>query len=174
MKSKRKKNIINTRFTCKNKKKGGVRITPTFTQDSAFIFFIKNSRFSIFSQNGVSCITICATLAIDPMKSPYRTFRLQYMNKPVTTILFKLFSLDDQITTEKIINEINIQQDLFFKSMKDEASILEPLCPALIYTQSTKLSPNQKSVFSICHEISMILFFQQYLKMILLILQWNL
>lgn len=141
---------------------GGVRIIHLYTPTSAIDYFIRNSSFSIFSKNGASSLIIQATLHpnIDPYNSPYRMIRLQCLNKPVTTILFKVFILGKTIgdihmhptTTEMINNEIRIQQDIFIKTMKDETTLLEPSCPGLMYAHPSKVKSPLKNLLH--HQLS--------------------
>lgn len=148
-----KKKIDKHRIT-RRRLSGGVRIRHPYNAITAINYFIRNSSFSIFSKNGVSCVIIQATLNSDPNNSPYRMIRLQYLNKPVTTILFKIFILGKTIgdihiqptTTEIINNEIHIQQNVFTKSINDEMTLLEPCCPALLYTHSSKVKSPLKNV----------------------------
>jgi len=129
------------------KQHGGILIDRPAKE--AFDFFILNSAFSLLTLNGAFGCVLVATLdaTIPDVQSPYRSFNSQRYNMPVRKILIKLAALtftdqivdmpwtfkstDDKRTgsAKQFENEINIQTDIYFKTM----NYLEPLCPANIY-----------------------------------------
>ena len=141
----------------KHRIKGGVRITPDFNKDSAITFFIKNASYTIFSRSGISGITVLVTLNRG-VKSPYKMIRTNNINAPVLHLLFKFFicgkksEFNDDIdikitTTDDIIREAQYQQDIFYKSLIEKTTLLEPICPGIVYSHPTALSAAVKQFF---------------------------
>lgn len=82
------------------KQNGGIRIKPNYTAESALLYFLTNSSFSILEHDSLYSIPIVATLRNDKTiieNSPYRTVRTNYFNTPVTCLLLKFFlwGIDD-------------------------------------------------------------------------------
>lgn len=140
------------------KNKGGLRTTSNYNDETAITYFINNSTFTILGDDSVSCIPIVATLKNDEniiANSPYKTVRTNYVNKPVSQLLIKIFIwgenpnvIDDtklrngtiNVTpTDMIRKEVKIQQDIYYKSFYDTSTIMEPLCPCIVYANITKL-----------------------------------
>jgi serine/threonine protein kinase len=141
----------------KHRTSGGVRITSDFNKDTAIKYFIKNSSYTIFSRSGISGITVLGTLNIGA-KSPYKIIRTNNIHTTVSTLLFKFFicgkkldfheNSDIQITTTNdIIREAHYQQDIFYKSLIEKTTLLEPICPGVVYSHPTALSAAVKQVF---------------------------
>lgn len=141
----------------KHRINGGVRITTEFNKDTAIKHFIKNASFTIFSRSGISGITVLGTLNRG-IKSPYRMIRTNNIHMPVLHLLFKFFicgkntwyhkDSDIQITsTNDIIRETQYQQDIFYKSLIDKTTLLEPICPGIVYSHPTPLSTAVKQFF---------------------------
>ena len=136
---------------------GGVRIIPDFNKDSAITFFIKNASYTVFSRSGISGITVLATLN-KGVKSPYKMIRTNNINASVSHLLFKFFicgrksGFNDQLdikitTTDDIIREAHYQQDIFYKSLIEKTTLLEPICPGIVYSHPTAMSASVKQVF---------------------------
>ena len=141
----------------KHRIRGGVRITPDFNKDSAITFFIKNASYTVFSRSGISGITVLAALNRG-VKSPYKMIRTNNINAPVLHLLFKFFicgkksGFDEDIdikitTTNDIIRETQYQQDIFYKSLIEKTTLLEPICPGIVYSHPNALSAAVKQVF---------------------------
>jgi hypothetical protein len=145
------------------KNKGGLRIANKYDEKTAIIYFLQNSNFSILCDDNVSCIPIIATLKDDKQiieNSPYRNIRTNIMNKPTSRLLLKMFIWgtkdgivdDDKLrkgyvnvtTTETIKKEVNIQQDLYNKSFYCNKTLMEPLCPSIVFATGTRLSDKTK------------------------------
>lgn len=120
----------------KTRRIGGVRIISSYAINEAFNKFFSNSVFSIFSEDGSVGVIIKARLK-DNVDSPYKITRTNYFNKPVREILIKFSYVD-------VSNEVKIQQDLFLKTINDENTLLEPICPAIIYAYNGKFNKEQK------------------------------
>ena len=134
---------------------GGVRITTKFPdRDAALMHFIQNSKWSLLTNDSISCITLVAALKAN-ITNPYRSLRNQNFNTPVEKILIKLFITtptasrrssmisvpgrpshipgEIELTPENIfMDEIRTQRVIYKKSFLDEASFLEPICPKII------------------------------------------
>lgn len=141
------------------KNKGGVRTTNNYTDETAISYFFNNSTFRILGDDSVSCIPILVTLNPDKISnSPYKIVRTNYVNKSVSQLLIKIFIWgekpgiieDDKIrngyinitTSESITTELNIQQEIYYKSFYDNSTIMEPLCPCIVFANPSKL-PNE-------------------------------
>jgi len=148
--------MVNTR-----KKRGGIRVINNYNNDNAFTYFLMNSTFSILTDNNSSCIPILVTLKNDNITSnPYRTVRTNYINKPVTQLLMKIFLwgeepriVDDNklrngiinvSTSEMIKKEIEIQNDVYRKTFYDNSTLMEPICPCIVYSNVSKLTNETK------------------------------
>jgi tRNA A-37 threonylcarbamoyl transferase component Bud32 len=118
---------------------GGIRITPSFTPQTAINHFVNNSTFSVFSTRGTTSTILVATLK-EGIISPYRTVRSNEFNMPVNKILLKLCSASTH-------TEILIQKDIFHKSFTDEMSYFEPICPSVVFASSNKFKKKLKNDF---------------------------
>lgn len=118
----------------------------------AFHFFVKHSLAELFMDKSAFGITLKLTWdeTKSPLnESPYESFNAYNYRQPVKCILIKLVALgtigDMDIlgniwdytgnkkridTEENFINEVNVQTDIFFKTME----YLEPICPAPVYS----------------------------------------
>jgi len=148
-----KKNKVIKNKTIKTK--GGVRFIESFTQDTAIQYFIKNSTFSVFSRSNIYGIMVLGKLN-SGADSPYRMVRTNNIHTRVSQILFKFFILgtkteyyDDftTTTTEDIQRETIIQQDIYNKSFNDEKTLLEPICPCIVYSHPYALKSKIKDMF---------------------------
>lgn len=137
----------------KKTQRGGVRITNTFTQVTAIKHFIQNSKFQLFTTSGISGIQVLAALNTD-IESPYRTIRTNIFNKEVRQILFKLFKVgnrrgysgEHQITLiEDIDRETKIQIDIYKKSYQLQDTLLEPLCPCIVFAHYNPINESIKT-----------------------------
>ena len=133
----KKQNTIPHKKT--RKRKGGIHIIPQFTPSTAFTHFINNSSFSIFSTSGTTSVIILARLK-EGVVTPYKTVRSNEFNNPVKTILIKLCA-------SRIDKEVSIQKDIYKKSFTNEMSLLEPICPSVIFSYSEKLKKPLKHDF---------------------------
>lgn len=130
------------------KQKGGIRILPEYESiNKVLSYIITGSTFEIFTENTIAGITILSTLKPEFQQgSPCRVTRARGFDKPIIKFLFK-FSLwgekdgfnrksDSSITnitsTDSLLREFTIQQDIFMKSSIDPTTLFEPLCPALV------------------------------------------
>ena len=148
-KNKNKNKLSKTRKIMKQK--GGLMINANDRE--AFEHFIRNSTIQ-FLGKGSFGVTFIATL--DPnIQSNYTFISAENFGKPVKTLLFKLTFLHDENKGEKpsrvsinpryttnnqqihfntapideFKNEVNIQTNIFLKSM----NYLQPICPAIVY-----------------------------------------
>ena len=149
--------MVNTR-----KNRGGLRVTNNYNDDTAITYYLMNSTFKILTDNNTSCIPLLVTLNNEKTKdTPYRTVRTNYINKPVTQLLMKVFLwgrepriIDDKklrngiihsCTSEMIKNEIEIQNDVYRKTFYDNSTLMEPICPCIVYSNSSKLNNETKT-----------------------------
>lgn len=136
----------------KNKtQKAGIRILNGISQNDAFKYFIENSTFSYFNR-GFFGILILAKLK-DGFTSPYRHIRSNSIAY-VKHLLLKFFEI--KLTTNKDIKNINstdiqreidIQQAIYFSSLTNINTLLEPICPCIVYSHSKILNNNYKESF---------------------------
>ena len=130
----------------------GIRIKNNFTTpDEAFKYFIENSTFSYFN-SGFCGILILAKLK-DELKSPYRHIRTNRIDD-VKYILLKFFEIKTStdidvknIDSSDIQREIDIQQIIYHSSLINPNTILEPICPCIVYSHSEALDQNYKDSF---------------------------
>jgi exodeoxyribonuclease VII small subunit len=157
--SKTRKNKFSRRTKYRTRKNrggmSGITIKKGFSKKKAFDFFIENSVVEYVSKGGFG-ITFKAKLNPEfTSKSPYKSTDSATYGLSISTILFKLvflYSSDnsesnlskqlyigiddaDSITVRKeelsnFYGEINIQEDVYFKTM----DYLEPICPAIVYS----------------------------------------
>jgi len=118
--------------------KGGTGILIDSNNESAFNDFMNNSTFEYFSRGGNGLIFV-ATL--NPgVVSPYQHLDASTYGSPVTKLIIKICFILDRITGptniglypmlyDEFTNEVNIQTDVFLKTM----NYLQPLCPAIVY-----------------------------------------
>ena len=114
-------------------------------------YFMQNSEFKILSDTSVSGVNYVA--ALRPGKeSPFFSVQSGLFQKPVRNILIKIcihmsgkqflhdFRDEDCIhpfetmSREDITQEVKIQDDIFRKSYIE--NIMDPICPAILYTQT--------------------------------------
>jgi len=136
----------------KNKtQKAGIRILNGVSQNEAFKYFIENSTFTYYNR-GFFGILILAKLK-DGVQSPYRHIRTNSVSY-VKHLLLKFFEIKTS-TNEEIKNidstdiqrEIDIQQAIYFSSLTNINTILEPICPCIVYSHSKILNKNYKESF---------------------------
>jgi hypothetical protein len=126
---------------------------------SAIIFFLNNSTFSILTNDSISCITLIAKLN-DNIKTPFKSMRSNNIQLEVKSILLKIFLVHPTITSiphnqitktgwfdipgreyngievtsiENFDYEIETQIQIYQKSFISESSLLDAICPAIIY-----------------------------------------
>ena len=116
--------------------------------NEAFPYFIHNSNIELLTDSGSFGIILKASFNKN-LKSPYEMFGTDDFKEPVHNLLVKLvvlskYKLDDDDNywsylngqtkhidlEENFIKEVNVQTDIFFKTMQ----YLEPLCPAPVYS----------------------------------------
>jgi hypothetical protein len=139
--------------------KGGLLIKPNYTEESAFKYFISNSKISVFDSGSSGIILKC--VINNEKKSPYQIIRTGGVKgKLANTILIKLciikkdinnnynfeFSLKDErrnmidthiknISSEyDFTEEVRIQKEIFEKTKKYN----NPICPSIIYSKHLK------------------------------------
>ena len=146
MKSKFRKTQKKTR---KIRQKGGIMIDSP-NHEGAFNYFIqKSNNFELLTDSGTFGIVFKASIDKNT-KSPYRSFQPDDFGQPVRTLLIKIVALskekmdeDDDVWSylndrtkhiglqEDFKKEVNIQTDVFFKTM----NYLEPICPAPVFSK---------------------------------------
>jgi hypothetical protein len=139
--------------------KGGILVNNIKNQD-AFNDFIMHSSIKYLS-DGANGITFVATIN-DGYKSQYSYMNPNNYGEPVTKILLKLIFIDDEFDEENddgitinqlegeflptsisgFTNEVNIQTDIFLKSM----NYLQPICPAVVYADIVS-GPNSSTKY---------------------------
>jgi hypothetical protein len=121
--------------------------------EEAFYKFISNSSVSLLTDQSSFGIILKLSINTPNIESPYLKFSAKHYNEPVDCILIKLVALRNETnnkfkgnewdinglikqldTEENFMKEVNIQTDVYFKTME----YLEPLCPATIYANVFK------------------------------------
>jgi len=149
---KTKKRRVNKKTQHKNKtQKAGIRVINNISHDDAFKYFIENSSFSYYNR-GFFGILVLAKLK-DGYKSPYRHIRTNSISY-VKYLLLKFFEIKPQthtditnIDTSDIQREINIQQTIYMSSLRSRDTLLEPMCPCVVYSHPEILNQNYKQSF---------------------------
>lgn len=146
---KRNNNSKKEQNKTKRNQKGGIRVAKTnVSHDEAFKYFIENSTFSYYSR-GFFGVLVLATLK-DGIQSPYRHIRTNSIAH-VKHLLIKLFEIkpnvDPDIEPIDIQAEVNIQQTIYISSLTDKDTLLEPICPSIVYSHSDPLSYSYKQSF---------------------------
>lgn len=145
---------MKNKITRRNKKqKGGILLKMEARK--AFYFFVDNSKIELFTDTCAFGIILKATLNKN-VESPYEMFGPNNFKQPVPSILIKLVSLNPDKkydvdeeeeeedvwwylegkskrtdSTDNFIKEVNVQTDIFFKTME----YLQPLCPAPVFSE---------------------------------------
>jgi serine/threonine protein kinase len=133
------------------KLRGGIHIMRNYNPKTAIQYFIKHASFSLFSDEGSTSVIIKGSLNQDA-ESPYRMVRTQCFHSQVRHILFKFFVLargsEKKITTsEDIRRETENQQFIYSKTFYHPKTLLEPLCPAIVYSHPEALDAQTKQIF---------------------------
>jgi len=147
-----RRNKKRNRSKYNKKQKGGILLKMESTK--AFQYFVNHSKIELLTDSGAFGIIIRAKLNKD-LESPYEMFGPQDFKRSVPNILIKLVALnpnkkydsdeDDENDEwdylngktkrtdhpENFIKEVNIQTDIFFKTME----YLQPLCPAPVFSE---------------------------------------
>jgi len=135
-----------------NQTGGRIYIDTSYTEESAFDFFLKNSTLTLLTYTSIGCITITARLdENNVVTSPYYKLRINKWREPIKTILIKLMLYNEnslnvepyyipairrqpyfEISTKtsfftEVKNQINIYMSSFTNSP------LDPLCPCLLF-----------------------------------------
>jgi hypothetical protein len=142
---------MKNKITTRKKQKGGILLK--MEPRKAFYFFVDNSKIELFTDTGTFGIILKATLN-NNLESPYEMFGPNNFKQPVPSILIKLVALnpnkkkynvdelDEDVwyledapkevdSTDNFIREVNVQTDIFFKTME----YLQPLCPAPVFSE---------------------------------------
>jgi hypothetical protein len=133
------------------KVRGGLHILQKHTPKTAIQYFIEHASFSLFSNEGSTSIIIKGTL--NPgVESPYRMVRTQCFHNQVQHLLFKFFALTpgskkNLTRPEDIRHETEIQQYIYRKTFFDSKTLLEPLCPAIVYSHPEPINARTKQIF---------------------------
>lgn len=109
---------------------------------AAFEYFVQNSKFKIMSKGSFG-ITLLARLNDDSIVSPYRHMDMSMFDQSVRSIIIKVCMIDantkaqfnclEPVSRNDFIDEVNIQTDVFLKTM----NYLNPICPAIVYADIT-------------------------------------
>jgi len=138
---------MKSKITRRNKKqKGGILLK--MKANEAFAYFVNNSTIKLLTDGSSFGIILKAKLNTN-LESPYEIFGVDNFKQPVQNLLIKIVALspdeldeDDNFWSylngetkqidlqENFIKEVNVQTDIFFKTME----YLEPLCPAPVYS----------------------------------------
>jgi hypothetical protein len=121
-----------------NKRRGGMSgialKEESLDTNEAFKLFLINSKIKYLSKGSFGT-TFIATLN-DPFipNSPYKSTDAETYGQPVPTIIIKLAMLETPDDKTAFNNEINIQKEIYSKTME----YLEPICPAIVYSNIYK------------------------------------
>jgi hypothetical protein len=145
--------------------RGGVTLSSSYRGSikEALYFFIANSTFNIIADEGIASYVYACHLK-DHVESPYVAMRSDNFNSPVRSILLKIMfhtNYDDDYISDirihrygeredkektssgTLIEEVEIQQQVYQASFKDELTPCEPICPAII-TYLTNIEVEEK------------------------------
>ena len=134
--------------------RGGVTLSSSYsgTSKEALYFFIANSTFTIISDEGIASYVYACHLK-DEVESPYIAMRSDNFHSPVRSILLKIMFHSDydedyisgigihrygeredkeKTSSGVLTEEVEIQQQVYQASFKDELTPCEPICPAII------------------------------------------
>lgn len=140
----------NGKNNTKSKRRGGmsgITLKKGLSKKDAFDFFIKNSIVEYVSKGSFG-VTFKAKLNKEYIsQSPYKSTDSATYGEPVSTILFKLVFINDNTgkngsTLSSFYGEVNIQEDVYFKTM----DYLEPICPAVVYSNVYTESPELNKI----------------------------
>jgi hypothetical protein len=132
--------------------KNNTQIPSKNIREAAIYYFLNNSTFSVLTNDSVSCITIKSTLN-NNIKSPFKSMRSNNIQLEIRCIFLKIFLTVNnnqtnltwfpiqgrnydgiEITSiQTFENEIKTQMDIYKASFISESSILDGICPAIIY-----------------------------------------
>jgi hypothetical protein len=143
---------------------GGVRINEKFIQQygektraECMNYFMENATFKLLTNTSRSCITLIATY--HGLLSPFKSMRSNHLDLTVRTILVKILLTDPSNThhmnrqwhytkpkrgvhpgiiitpIQEFRKEIKTQIDIYRKSFVSQTSLLDPICPAVIFFQ---------------------------------------
>jgi hypothetical protein len=156
-----KKNRKTKRKTKKQKIwTGGVRINEDYTRqhgrktrEECMQYFMENATFKLLTNSSRSCITLIANYHA-PL-SPFKSMRSNHLDYNVKTILVKILLTNPNnnrswhttkyrrgnydgiaITPiQEFRQEIKTQVDIYRKSFVSQTSLLDPICPAVLFFQ---------------------------------------
>lgn len=144
--------------------KGGTGILIDANNESAFNDFMNNSTFEYFSRGSNGMIFV-ATL--NPgVVSTYQHLDASTYGTPVTKLIIKMcFIIDNPdnynlnlvlnpIMYDDFKNEVNIQTDIFLKTM----NYLQPICPSIVY--AGLLEPSHPIIFKIMNDAALSLVYK--------------
>ena len=172
--TKRRSNRNKTRTINKKFIKGGMLIKGNYSPKGALLYFLMNSTFE-YSGIGASSITLKCNFNKDPKKSPYYGLSaFATLGQPITCILLKLSFWANHDTkrqenkkkhkigtyerqfshlmTFEIEKEANIQHIIYENTLLENKAF-NPICPAMLFCQSSPLSKNDNN-FLINHILS--------------------
>jgi hypothetical protein len=150
MKTKKRKDVKKTTQKNKRAQRGGIRIVKSVSPLEAFKYFIENSTFSYYKR-GFFGVLVLAKLK-EGVQSPYRHIRTNGIAY-VKHLLLKFFELKlpekdiKNMDSSDIQREIDIQQTIYRSSLRSPNTLLEPICPCIVYSHSEALTENCKQSF---------------------------
>jgi serine/threonine protein kinase len=145
---------------------GGVIHLPNYpNRESAVKYFHDHCRYRILSNSSVSCIAFECIL--DPgIESPFRHCRPGLYNKPIQSLLFKVFPIANDAgwldvpgreyagieigTRDKVVEEFDIQLDIYRHTYNTPSSLFEGICP---YPLNCYYGPKRHVIRSICNSL---------------------
>lgn len=126
--------------------KGGIFI-DTSNKTEAFTKFIENSNITFLSKGSNGFIFVATLRDNNIENSFYKSINPYHFKQPVTKLIIKICIVststenvvinDKSIsptTEEDFMDEINIQTDVFLKTI----SYLQPICPAIVFSEITE------------------------------------
>jgi len=129
------------------------------TREKCMNYFMENATFELLTNTSRSCITLIATY--HGLLSPFKSMRSNHLDLTVRTILVKILLTDPNNTRfgknerwwhttlqkrgvhpgiiitpiQEFRKEIKTQIDIYRKSFVSQTSLLDPICPAVIFFQ---------------------------------------
>jgi hypothetical protein len=126
-------------------KGSGIKNRSLYTLDSAFDLFVNNSTFNVLSTSSLNGMIL--KLKLNPnIVSPFLNVTIgPDFDKPVQSLIIKFILIDKKTTIVKFKTieketmiqdqfnkEVNIQIDVYNKSITDDEFIFQPICPAIV------------------------------------------
>jgi serine/threonine protein kinase len=139
-------------------KGSGIMNRNFYTINEAFDYFFSNCTFSILSKNSTSGLILKLNLNENIESSFYYTTIGENFNKSVSSLIMKLILINNNkieyefgnikkytMNDQDFDKEVDVQIDVYNKSITDDEFLFEPICPAIVKTIKD-VSPDIKKI----------------------------